>query len=156
MCRGLVAGALGTAAMTVSSTLEMRLRGREPSTVPARAAAKVLGVEPTGEAGARRFATIVHWAYGSGWGAAREAIGALGLRSTPATAAFFAVVWGFELALLPRLDIGVPPVSQWEPPEIAIDALHHAVYATATGAVYERLADAWTGPPVRTRRTTSK
>jgi hypothetical protein len=30
---GLVAGAVGTAAMTVSSTVEMRLRGREPSAV---------------------------------------------------------------------------------------------------------------------------
>jgi hypothetical protein len=142
VCRGFVAGALGTAAMTVSSTLEMRLRGREPSTVPARAAAKVLGVEPAGDVGAHRFATIVHWAYGSGWGAARGAIGALGLRGASATVAFFVVVWGFELALLPRLDVGVPPVSEWQPPEIAVDALHHAVYATATGAVYERLTDA--------------
>ena len=30
---GLVAGAVGAAAMTVSSTVEMRLRGREPSAV---------------------------------------------------------------------------------------------------------------------------
>jgi hypothetical protein len=32
--------------MTVSSTVEMKLRGRKPSDAPARAAAKVLGVEP--------------------------------------------------------------------------------------------------------------
>jgi hypothetical protein len=47
--KGLVAGAIGTAAMTVSSTVEMKRRGRKPSDVPARAAGKVLGVEPVGE-----------------------------------------------------------------------------------------------------------
>ena len=41
---GLAAGVVGTVAMTVSSTLEAKLRGREASTTPARAASKVLGV----------------------------------------------------------------------------------------------------------------
>jgi hypothetical protein len=36
---GLVAGFLGTAAMTVSSTIEARLRRRAASTAPARATA---------------------------------------------------------------------------------------------------------------------
>ena len=138
---GLAAGAVGTAAMTVSSTLEMHLRGREPSTVPARAAAKLLGVEPVGEAERRRFATLVHWGYGIGWGGVRGVIGALGLRGTPAAALFLAAVWGAELATLPRLDIGVPPVSQWGRVEMAIDALHHAVYAIGTSVAYERLAE---------------
>jgi hypothetical protein len=43
--RGLMAGFIGTAVMTVSSTVEARLRGRPPSTAPARATAKVLGIE---------------------------------------------------------------------------------------------------------------
>ena len=47
--KGLFAGAIGTAAMTVSSTLEMQIRDRPPSSAPADAAAKVLGVEPKGE-----------------------------------------------------------------------------------------------------------
>ena len=42
--KGVVAGFAGTAAMTVSSTVEMRLRGRAPSTAPADATAKVLGI----------------------------------------------------------------------------------------------------------------
>lgn len=61
--KGLFAGAVGTVAMTISSTLEMKLRGREASSVPAAAAAKVLGVEPKGDAEKVRFATVVHWAY---------------------------------------------------------------------------------------------
>jgi hypothetical protein len=42
--KGLFAGAAGTAAMTVSSTLEAKLRGRGMSTTPAQAATKVLDV----------------------------------------------------------------------------------------------------------------
>ncbi len=53
--RGLFAGAVGTAAMTVSSTLEMKLRGREGCSAPADAAAKVLGVESKGDAEKARF-----------------------------------------------------------------------------------------------------
>ena len=41
---GLVAGFLGTAAMTVSSTVEAKLRRRAASTAPARATAKALGI----------------------------------------------------------------------------------------------------------------
>ena len=36
--RGLIAGLIGTAAMTVSSTAEAKLSGRGPSTTPAAAA----------------------------------------------------------------------------------------------------------------------
>jgi hypothetical protein len=43
--RGLVAGVAGTAAMTVSSTVEAKLRHRAFSTAPADAAAKVLGIK---------------------------------------------------------------------------------------------------------------
>jgi hypothetical protein len=136
---GLFAGACGTAFMTVSSTLEMRMRGRSPSDTPARAAAKVLGVEPVGEAERARFATIVHWSYGTSWGAVRGLIGAFGLRGPRAAALFFADVWGTELSILPALDIGVPPVWRWGALEICIDAFHHLVYASTASVAYELL-----------------
>jgi hypothetical protein len=125
--------------MTVSSIVEARLRARQPSTVPARAAAKVLGVEPTGAPEQARFANIVHWGYGTSWGAIRGLIGALGFQGPGAAALFFAKVWGAELLMLPALDIGVPPVWRWGAAEIAIDGLHHAVYATATSITFELL-----------------
>ena len=133
---GLLAGSAGTAAMTLSSTLEMRLRGRQPSVVPARAAAKVLGVEPREQV---RFATIVHWGYGTCWGTARGLIGALGIHGGAAAALFFALVWTAELVTLPALDIGVPPVSRWGSEEVVVDALHHLVYAGTTSVVCDRL-----------------
>ncbi|MFI5270296.1 MAG: hypothetical protein ACHQ7M_23190 [Chloroflexota bacterium] len=55
---GLAAGLAGTAAMSLSSTIEARIRHREPSTAPADAAAKLLGVKPEGEQQAKRFNTI--------------------------------------------------------------------------------------------------
>ena len=125
--------------MTLSSTIEMKVRGREPSTVPARAAAKVLGVEPVGEPEQLRFATIVHWGYGAAWGVLRGVMGAVGIRGTAAAALFFSVVWTTELVTLPALDIGVPPVSRWSGQEVAIDSLHHVVYAAATSAACDLL-----------------
>jgi hypothetical protein len=93
--RGLLAGAVGTAAMTASSTLEARARNRGSSSTPAAAAAKVLCVTPT-ESGAKRFNTIVHWAYGTGWGAVRGLLGGVGLSGPAATLAHFTAVWVAE------------------------------------------------------------
>ena len=69
--KGLFAGAAGTVAMTVSSTLEAKLRERGSSSAPADAAGKVLGVQPRDPDGQARFSTVVHWGYGTSWGAVR-------------------------------------------------------------------------------------
>lgn len=135
---GLAAGLAGTVAMTVSSTVEMKLRKREGSDAPAQAASKVLGVEPTSEDVKTRFSTLVHWGYGTGWGAARGALAACGLRGAPAAAAHFAMVWGSEQVMLPALDVA-PPATRWGVQEVAVDACHHLVYAAATSAAYELL-----------------
>jgi hypothetical protein len=58
--KGLFAGVAGTAAMTVSSTLEMKLSGRPASQTPAEAAEKVLQVEPESEDTEARFSNLVH------------------------------------------------------------------------------------------------
>lgn len=135
---GLAAGLAGTAAMTVSSTIEMKIRGRTGSTAPARAAGKVLGIKPEGEKENKRFASLVHWGYGTGWGAARGILAVLGLPAPAATAAHFAMVWGSEQIALPVLRVA-PPASRWEAKELAIDVWHHLVYACATGTAYQLL-----------------
>jgi hypothetical protein len=137
---GLVAGAIGTAAMTASSTIEARLRGRAFSTAPARATAKALGIREFDDDVARaRFNDLSHWGYGTGWGVARGLLGAVGLRSSRATAAHGAAVWGSAAVALPALDVA-PPFVFWGKEEVGIDLLHHAVYAIATGVAYEALA----------------
>ena len=139
--KGLVAGFAGTAAMTVSSTLEAHIRGRAPSSAPARATAKVLGIkEFEDEIAEARFNDISHWGYGTSWGVVRGLLAALGLPPRKATAAHGAAIYGAAQATLPALDVA-PPAVFWPKEEIAIDAFHHAVYATATGVAYELISN---------------
>lgn len=138
--RGLFAGAFGTAVMTASSTIEMKLRGRKASSAPADAAEKVLGVEPKSESDEQRFSTLVHFGYGTGWGAVRGVLGAVGIDGVVATIIHFGLVWGAEQMMLPRLKVA-PPVKEWGAQEIAIDGFHHLVYATATGVAFDLVED---------------
>jgi hypothetical protein len=138
--KGLVAGFIGTAAMTISSSLEARIRHRAASSAPARATQKVLGItEFRDDIAAARFNDLSHWGYGTGWGVVRGLLAAAGLSPAAATVAHGAAVWGSAQVMLPALDVA-PPAVFWPKREIAIDVLHHAVYALATGIAY-RLID---------------
>lgn len=133
--KGALAGAVATAAMTLTSTIEMKLRGREASSVPAKAAGKVLGVQPRDPEGAARFGNYVHWSYGTAWGALGGVI-RTAIPEPYASVAHFSSVWGSEVTMLPALEV-VPPLPEWSAEEITIDALHHAVYiVTFAGAWY--------------------
>jgi hypothetical protein len=134
---GLVAGLMGTAAMTASSTIEARWRGRPPSSAPARATAKALGIAAFEDDRAQaRFSDLSHWGYGTSWGVLRGLLGASGLPARKATAAHGAAVWGSAQVSLPALEVA--PLSVfWGKEEVAIDAFHHTVYAVATGLAYE-------------------
>jgi uncharacterized membrane protein YagU involved in acid resistance len=134
--RGLLSGLVGTAAMTVSSTLEMKLRRRAASATPAKAVERVLGIAPNDQAAEARLANVVHWSYGTMWGIARAVVGSAGVRGCVAAPVLhFAAVWGASLLALPALQVA-PPVWQWSREEIAIDVLHHAVYVAAADAAY--------------------
>ena len=138
--RGLVAGLAGTAAMTISSTVEARLRGRAFSTAPARATAKVLGIrEFDSDLAQARWNDLSHWGYGTGWGVLRGLLGATGMSPRQATLAHGAAIYGAAQVTLPALEVA-PPAVFWGAKEIAIDAFHHAVYALAAGVAYEALS----------------
>jgi hypothetical protein len=134
---GIVAGFVGTAAMTVSSTIEARLRHRAASSAPARATAKALGIAAfDGDLAQARFNDLSHWGYGTAWGLVRGVLGTAGLPAAKATAAHGAAVWGSAAVALPALEVA-PPFVFWGRREVAIDVFHHAVYAIATGLAYE-------------------
>src|SRR5262249_42815255 len=102
--------------------------------------AKALGIASFEDAVAQaRFNDLSHWGYGTGWGIVRGLLDAAGLRPGPATAAHGAAVWGSAQVMLPAMDIA-PPSIFWGKQEIAIDALHHAVYALASGIAYRLLS----------------
>jgi hypothetical protein len=126
--------------MTVSSTLEARWRGRAPSTAPARATAKVLGIKEFEDDRAyARWSDLSHWGYGTGWGVLRGLLGLTPLRPRTATALHGGAVWGSAQITLPALEVA-PPSIFWGAKEIAIDGFHHAVYATATGVAHGLIA----------------
>ncbi len=137
--KGLFAGIVGTAAMTASSALEAKLRDREGSTAPLDAAAKVLGFQPIGETEKARLSTMVHWAYGTLWGAPRGVLAVAGIAAPVATLVHLGAVWGGEVTMLPRLGVA-PPITEMAPTEVAIDVWHHLVYAGATGVAYDALS----------------
>jgi hypothetical protein len=137
--KGVVAGLAGTAAMTLSSTIEAKLRGRAFSDSPARATAKALGIKEFEDARAKaRFSDLSHWGYGTSLGVVRALLREFGLSPKASTSAHFAAVWGSAAVMLPLLEVA-PPFVFWGAEEIAIDLFHHAVYAGATGLAYETL-----------------
>jgi hypothetical protein len=84
------------------------------------------------------LANLVHWGYGTAWGGVRGLLAAAGLSGPAATAAHVGAVWGSEQVMLPALGV-TPPLTEWGAKEVAIDALHHLVYAGATGVAYTLL-----------------
>jgi hypothetical protein len=135
--KGLIAGIAGTTAMTVSSTIEMKLRDRQASDTPAAATAKVLSIEFESEDAKGRFGQLVHWAYGSGWGGVRGVLATF-LTPSQADVAHFVTLYGAEQAMLPALDVS-PPATEWGAEEVAVDLWHHAVYVAATALAYRWL-----------------
>lgn len=162
--KGLIAGLAGTIAITISQMVEMQITKRENSKAPVKVGGDVIGVEPKGtgelekkkasaasgrapkkikdevKANEAKFAQIMHYSYGTGWGVARGAMDLIGVQGVMATLAHFGAIWTTELVLLPAKD-AAPPVNEWSTKDILIDVMHHAVYAVAAGLVYDAMSD---------------
>ena len=137
--RGMVAGAVGAVAMTLTQRLEMSLSGRAPSTVPGQVGASLLpGADPSTPADVARLNAPVHWGHGIAMGALHGVLDEAGLHGPAASAAHFALVWGGDAALYRALGIADVPW-RWSPDELAADLLHKGVYAAVTGAVYDAI-----------------
>ena len=160
--RGLVAGFAGTAAMTLSSTLEAKPRGRAPSSARAcdRQGARDHGVR--GRHRPARFNDLSHWGYGTGWGVLRGLLAATGMSPKAASALHGAAIYGAAQVTLPALDVA-PPAIFWPKQEIAIDAFttpsmprrrERPTSCSSTGATERRLCGRRRSPrrPCRQRR----
>ncbi len=135
--KGLIAGIAGTIAMTVSQMIEMKITGRKPSDAPAKGAKKVLHIKPE-PANKKTFSNEVHYVYGTSWGVVRGLLSLVGLTGFAATSVHLAAIWGTAITIEPKLDIA-PPVTEWEPKDIAVDIFHHAVYALVAGLVFDAI-----------------
>ena len=132
--RGLAAGFAGTAALTASQRIEMKVTGRPPSDLPAKVAEGVLGIRVQGRR-REQVAFATHWFNNTSSGLGRAALGALGVRGAPAVAGTFVLYLGGGALLFRRLGLATGGPS-------AIDAIHAGVYAVATNAAYELLEPA--------------
>jgi hypothetical protein len=160
--KGLIAGLIGTVAMTISQLIEMKITKRGESSSTVKVGGQVLGVEPKGladqekekqsgkasesikekvEANEQKFGQLMHFGYGTGWGVARSVLDLTGIRGWPATTIHFGAIWGTALVMLPSTGAS-EPITKWSPKEITIDIIHHAVYAIVVGCVYDGMVKA--------------
>lgn len=163
--KGLIAGFAGTVAITISQMIEMQITNRSMSNAPVTVGGKTLGVEPRGKAelekekaqsdqdeaseevqqkvkaNEQKFAQIMHFSYGTGWGVFRGALDLAGIHGPLADLFLFSGIWGTAQVMLPANDAS-KPITEWSPKQIAIDVLHHAVYACATGLTYDAMRKA--------------
>jgi uncharacterized membrane protein len=142
--QGLLSGAAGVVVMTLGEKAEQRLTGRPDSHVPARVLERLAGAAEQ----PRRQPLAVNWAMHFGQGALigvlRSVMANVGLRGPVASAMFAVVRLTNDQILENATGVGAPPPT-WPRPELAVDLLHKAVYAFATGAVADALA-ARSGP----------
>ena len=135
--KGLIAGLAGTLVMTLSQMIEMSITKRKPSTAPADAVERALHIKPR-PGNKKAFSNGVHYVYGTSWGVIRGLLSLVGLTGFTGTSAHLAAIWGTAITIEPKLNIA-PPVTKWEPKDIAIDIFHHAVYAIVAGIVFDAI-----------------
>jgi hypothetical protein len=149
LARGLVAGVVGTAAMTAWQELSARLPGHGEGGADG-ASADPWESAPAPAKVARRFATdvlhrdvspdriplltnVMHWSTGIGWGVAYGLV----QRALPGGAVARGLTWGTTVwaasyAQLVPLGIYEPPW-KYPPGVIGLDVSYHLVYGLGTG-----------------------
>jgi uncharacterized protein YndB with AHSA1/START domain len=134
---GAAAGLVGGMAMSVSTVVEMKLTGRRPSAVPAKAVKRMLAIRRLGRAGERRTTATAHFLVAALTGGAWGAIAAR--RPGPARGpALFAIAALPDAAIVPAMGLAEPPW-RWSTADAGRTAVHHAVYAGVTYATFARL-----------------
>lgn len=135
--RGMTAGAVGGALMSISTNSEMRIRGREPSRVPAKALQRLLPIKLSRRA-EERFVTVGHVVSSAGLGAARGALALAPVSAVSADAGFTLLAFAPDFVLIPALG-SAPPPWRWKATELGTSALHHGVYAATTSWAFRWL-----------------
>jgi hypothetical protein len=135
---GLIAGLAGTIAMTLCQMAEMKVTGRKPSNTPANAIREVLDVEPVTEGKSEEVSNEVHFGYGTSLGIIRGLLGLTGLKGMIANTLHFIIVWGGKIFMLPSLRVAAP-ITHESAKSITTDIVHHLVYVTTAGCVFDAI-----------------
>jgi len=136
--KGLIAGLVGTAAITLSQAIERKITGKPTNFAPGDAASKALDIEASKMEARKKFSDEVNWVYGTSWGSARGMLSLFGLKGLPATAIHWAAIFYTAITIEPDFEVA-PAISEWSKRDIAIFALHHVIYAATAGFVFDAI-----------------
>lgn len=134
----LIAGFIGTAFMTLSQIIEMKIRNRKASFTPAIGVSKIFGINfsALSQKNKIHFNNAVHWGYGTIWGLFMVIFYLTGFDNLMyMMISYYVVMWGHGLILLPALKVADPPW-KWKRSDILLDAFHHAILAIVTVLAY--------------------
>lgn len=160
--RGLAAGVAGTAAMTVVQTLVARLQASADSSgsddqppktepddpwkgapAPAKLAQRIAaGVlhRPISADHIPAVTNVMHWAYGTGWGAVYGLLaGTRGTSTVRHGVAFGLGVWAMSYVELVPIGLYELPWT-YPPQDIALEISYHVAYGAGTSVAYAVLA----------------
>ncbi len=150
--RGLLAGVVGTAAMTGWQELSMKIRsddddggggGEEPddpweqASAPAQVGRRIIEGVFHRDASPELIPLLtqgMHWAYGTGWGAVYGVVAGSAGHRRPLRhgITFGAGVWAMSYLQLVPMGLYQPPW-RYPPEELAMDLSYHLVYGVGTG-----------------------
>ncbi len=140
--RGIAAGAVGVAAMTLAEKAEQRVTGRPNSYVPAHTLERLLGQPAKADSERLGMNWAMHWGQGILLGAVRGLMAEAGVRGPVASFLHLNLRLLNDQTLENATGVGALPWT-WPVDEQAIDLLGKGVYAFVTGAV----ADHWIAGP---------
>ena len=148
--RGLVAGLAGVAAMTAAEKLEQVVTKRPNSFVPGHTLERLLRRPYRRDAERQWMNWAMHWGQGIVLGGVRGLMAERGLRGPVGSFLFLNLRLLNDQTLENATGVGAPPWT-WPADEQAIDLLHKAIYAFATGALADRLITGPAGTPAPRR-----
>lgn len=140
--RGVLAGAVGTGAMTAYQLAVARARGSGSSDTPAQVAKRIIeGVfeQQVPEERMELLNNAMHVVYGTSWGAVYGVVqSSIHAPTARHGVAFGLLVWASSLVELPALKLA-PPVWEYPPAELLLDVSYHLVYGLAVAGAYAAL-----------------
>lgn len=142
--RGLVAGAAGTALMTLAQTAYYKATGSESSSTPYEVGKRIIeGVlqRDVPEGSKNTLNTAMHVLYGTSWGVPYGIVS--GTHDSPqpvlrSAAKLGVAVWSGSLVELPAMQLA-PPVWESGPRSIATDLGFHLVYGLGAALAFRAL-----------------
>src|SRR3954463_12217130 len=146
LARGLLAGAVGVAAMTLAEKLEQAITKRPNSYVPAHTLERLLGLPTRPDSERLGLNWTMHWGQGIALGAVRALMAERGVRGPVGSFLHLNLRLLNDQTLENATGVGAPPWT-WPVDEQVIDLVHKAIYAYATGMAAERLVAGPRPPP---------